>query len=43
MKTLGQAFAALRAFLRGFVGATQLGVDPKRALCEHGQRHGRCC
>ncbi len=35
--------AALRDFLRGFVGATQLGPDPRRTLCEHGQRRGRCC
>ena len=35
--------SALRDFLRGFVGATQLGPDPRAALCEHGQRRGRCC
>jgi hypothetical protein len=35
--------AALRDFLRGFVGATRLGPDPRAALCEHGQRRGRCC
>lgn len=43
MKTLGQVLEALRAFLRGFIGATQLGVDPKRALCEHGEKRDRCC
>ncbi len=35
--------SALHSFLRGFVGATQLGADPRRALCEHGERRGRCC
>ena len=34
---------ALRGFLRGFVGATELGADPRRTLCEHGERRGRCC
>ena len=42
--TLARSFiAALRDFLRGFVGATQLGPDPRRTLCEHGERRGRCC
>ena len=43
MSTLRNALANLRAFLRGFVGATELGPDPRAALCEHGQRRGRCC
>ncbi len=43
MSALTRACAALRAFLRGFIGATDLGADPRRALCEHGQRRGRCC
>ena len=43
MSALRHALANLRAFLRGFVGATELGPDPRTALCEHGQRRGRCC
>ena len=43
MSALLNALANLRAFLRGFVGATDLGSDPRRALCEHGARRGRCC
>ena len=43
MRRLWLALAALRGFLRGFVGATDLGTDPRRALCEHGERRGRCC
>jgi hypothetical protein len=43
MSALRHAFANLRAFLRGFVGVTKLGPDPRAALCEHGQRRGRCC
>ena len=42
--TRARAFlSALRGFLRGFIGATRLGADPRRALCEHGERRGRCC
>ena len=43
MKRARAILAALRGFLRGFVGATELGPDPRAALCEHGQRRGRCC
>ena len=43
MTQLRSFLAALHAFLRGFIGATQLGDDPRRALCEHGERRGRCC
>jgi hypothetical protein len=43
MKALREALEALRSFLRGFVGATELGPDPRHALCEHGERRGRCC
>ncbi len=43
MSRVRRAFAALRAFMRGFIGATQLGADPRRALCEHGEKRGRCC
>jgi hypothetical protein len=43
MNRLREALFALRAFLRGFIGATQLGEDPRRTLCEHGERRGRCC
>lgn len=35
--------SALRDFLRGFIGATALGPDPRAALCEHGAKRGRCC
>jgi len=38
-----RGWSNLRAFLRGFVGATALGPDPRATLCEHGQRRGRCC
>jgi len=40
---LRRALAAVRDFLRGYVGATELGADPRRALCEHGEKRGRCC
>ena len=40
---LNRGWLNLRAFLRGFVGATKLGGDPRRTLCEHGERRGRCC
>jgi hypothetical protein len=40
---LRAALSALRLFLRGFVGATDLGPDPRRTLCEHGEKRGRCC
>jgi hypothetical protein len=43
MSRLRSALSALRHFLHGFIGATQLGADPRRALCEHGERRGRCC
>lgn len=43
MSRLRHALFALRAFLRGFVGTTELGADPRRTLCEHGERRGRCC
>ena len=43
MTALRHAYANLCAFLRGFVGATELGPDPCAALCEHGRRRGRCC
>ena len=43
MTRLRSALSALMNFLQGFVGATQLGPDPRRALCEHGERRGRCC
>lgn len=40
---LSRGWLNLRAFLRGFVGATRLGVNAKQALCEHGRTRGRCC
>jgi len=40
---LNRGWRNLRAFLRGFVGATTLGGDAKQALCEHGRTRGRCC
>ena len=43
MSAFRDAIAALRAFFQGFIGATELGSDPKRTLCEHGERRGRCC
>jgi len=43
MRRVRSFLTGLRAFLRGFVGATQLGTDPRRTLCEHGERRGRCC
>ena len=43
MTALRHALVNLRAFLRGFVGATELGPDPRRTLCEHGRRRDRCC
>lgn len=38
-----RGWSNLRAFLRGFVGATELGANPRATLCEHGQQRGRCC
>jgi hypothetical protein len=43
MKTLWNAFGALRSFLRGFVGSMELGANPRATLCEHGERRDRCC
>jgi hypothetical protein len=43
MIRLRSVLTALREFLRGFVGATELGPDPRRTLCEHGEKRGRCC
>ncbi len=43
MTAVRSFLAALQSFLRGFIGATQLGPDPRRTLCEHGERRGRCC
>ena len=43
MTALRRLSAALRGFLRGFVGATSFGANPREELCQHAQRRGRCC
>ena len=43
MTALRHALANLRAFLRGFVGATQLGPDPRARAVRARRQRGRCC
>jgi len=43
MSALRRFARAAADFLRGFVGATRLGANPREELCEHAQRRGRCC
>jgi hypothetical protein len=43
MSALRHALANLCAFLRGFVGATAFGANPREELSEHARRRGRCC
>ena len=43
MSALRRFADALRGFLRGFVGATTLGANPREELRTRAQRRGRCC